>query len=429
MSDHVRNADPDAVRFPRAIAHVDGDAFFTSVEQALRPELRGRPVVTGAERGIIACASYEAKAQGVKRGVSLRDARRLCPDLVLLESDYEAYTLFSRRMMNILRRFTPFVEEYSIDEGFADLTGMRRALGRSYGELAAAIRDAVRRELDITVSVGLSTTKCLAKIASDFRKPNGLTLVPQEETRAFLEQVPLADVWGLGPRRVRKLEASGLRTAADFIARDERWIRAMLHKPGWDLWRELRGEAVLAVDTAAWRPRHSIGKSRTFSPPSRDAEAVYARLLRNVAAAFGKLARYDLVAGEIRVQLRAQDFTETETGCRLDPPARAAADALPAVRALFETLFRPGVAYRTTGIALDRLGDANARQAELFEDRRQGERREALRKAVETIHARFGRASVTTATELVLNKSACKEQPRPAARPLRIPTLSHVHRS
>ena len=117
--------------FPHAIVHFDGDAFFTSVEQALHPDLKGRPVVTGQERGIIACASYEAKALGIKRGVALHEARRMCPDLVVLPSDYETYSLFSKRMFDIARRYTPMVEEYSIDEGFADLTGLRRVFHAS----------------------------------------------------------------------------------------------------------------------------------------------------------------------------------------------------------------------------------------------------------------------------------------------------------
>src|SRR5512137_1774190 len=117
--------------WPRAIAHIDGDAFFTSCEEAIHPELKGKPLITGGERGIVACASYAAKRLGVKRGVSLSDARRMCPGVIVLPSDYETYSLFSRRLFAVMRRFTPDVEEYSIDEAFADITGMRRALKAS----------------------------------------------------------------------------------------------------------------------------------------------------------------------------------------------------------------------------------------------------------------------------------------------------------
>ena len=129
--------------FPRAIVHIDGDAFFTSVEQSMIPSLKGKPVVSGQERGIIACASYEAKALGIKRGVSLWDARKACPHLIVLPSDYESYSLYSKRMFEIMRRYTPTVEEYSIDEGFADLTGLRRVHRMSYEQIARSMQKAI----------------------------------------------------------------------------------------------------------------------------------------------------------------------------------------------------------------------------------------------------------------------------------------------
>ena len=132
--------------YPRAIIHMDADAFFTSVEQALDDRLKGRPVVTGKERGIIACASYEAKRLGIKRGIPLFKARKMCPELVILPSDYETYSLYSKRMFDIMRQFTPMVEEYSVDEAFADLTGMRGLHRASYEEIAQRIQQQIHRE-------------------------------------------------------------------------------------------------------------------------------------------------------------------------------------------------------------------------------------------------------------------------------------------
>ena len=132
--------------WPRAIVHIDGDAFFTSCEEAIHPELKGKPLITGGERGIVACASYAAKKLGVKRGVPLHEARKICPGLTVLPSDYETYSLFSRRMFAIMRRFTPDVEEYSIDEAFSDITGMRRALRLSYEDIALAMKKEIERD-------------------------------------------------------------------------------------------------------------------------------------------------------------------------------------------------------------------------------------------------------------------------------------------
>ena len=214
------------------LLHVDADGFFAGVEQALNPVLRGRPVVTGAERGIIAAASYEAKALGIKRGLQLHEAKRLCPDLVILPSDYEAYSLYSQRMFSILRRFTPLVEEYSIDEAFADLKGCGDVLGCPPETVAERLRNAVSSEMGLTVSVGISLTKTLAKLCSKFRKPNGQTILRREHIPVMLRRTPIAKVWGVGPASAAKLQALGIATAYDFTVMDEAKVLRLLHKPG-----------------------------------------------------------------------------------------------------------------------------------------------------------------------------------------------------
>src|SRR5262245_61137095 len=163
--------------FPRAILHIDGDAFFASCEQSRDPNLRGKPVITGKERGIVASMSYEAKARGVTRAMRLADVRRICPDAIMLPSDYETYSLLSKRLFAIVRRYTPDVEEYSIDECFADLTGLRRPLKMKYITMAQRIKQDLDAELGFTFSVGLAPTKVIAKIASKWKKPSGLTAV------------------------------------------------------------------------------------------------------------------------------------------------------------------------------------------------------------------------------------------------------------
>src|SRR5918992_558285 len=158
---------PLAIRsFPRAIVHIDGDAFFASCEQAKHPTLQGKPVVTWKERGIAASMSYEAKARGVTRGMTMRQIRQICPEAIILPSDYETYSLLSLRMFAIVRRYTPDVEEYSIDECFADLTGLRRPLRMSYEDMAIQIKKDLDTELGFTFSVGLAPNKAIAKIGS-----------------------------------------------------------------------------------------------------------------------------------------------------------------------------------------------------------------------------------------------------------------------
>ena len=217
--------------FPRAILHIDGDAFFASCEQSRRPKLQGRPVVTGKERGIAASMSYEAKACGVTRGMRLADIRKRCPDAVILPSDYETYSLLSTRFFAIVRRYTPEIEEYSIDECFADLTGLRRPLRMSYLRIAEQIKKDLDSELGFTFSVGLAPNKVVAKIASKWQKPSGCTAIPGRELHHYLAKVPVENVWGIGPQTTALLNKHGVTTALQFAQKPEQWVKKYFSKP------------------------------------------------------------------------------------------------------------------------------------------------------------------------------------------------------
>jgi DNA polymerase-4/DNA polymerase V len=236
--------------FPRAIVHIDGDAFFASCEQARNPTLHGKPIITGKERGIVASMSYEAKARGVTRGMRLCDVKRQCPDAIILPSDYETYSLLSQRFFAIVRRYTPDVEEYSIDECFADLTGLRRPLRLSYRQIAERIKQDVDTAFGFTFSVGLAPTKVLAKIASQWQKPSGLTVIPGPEISQFLRALPVEKVWGIGAQTTAFLAKQGVTTALALAQQPESWVRQQLSKPFVEIWQELRGQSVLPFVTA-----------------------------------------------------------------------------------------------------------------------------------------------------------------------------------
>jgi len=231
----------------RTILHVDMDAFFTSVEQRDRPELRGRPVVVGApgdQRGVVAAASYEARRYGIHSAMPSREARRLCPDAVFLPVDGRRYSAASRQVFAILRRFTPFLEPLSIDEGFLDVTGSAALFG-SGPQIARRIKDAIARETGLSASVGVAPNKFLAKLASDLRKPDGLTVVPEspEAIAAFLAPLPVGRVWGVGTVTRGRLEAAGIRTIGDLqCAPAARLARAVGRAAADDLARLARGE-------------------------------------------------------------------------------------------------------------------------------------------------------------------------------------------
>ncbi|NQU38594.1 MAG: DNA polymerase IV [Lentisphaerae bacterium] len=398
MDDH-----PFTVRsYPRAILHIDADAFFTSVEQALDPSLRGKPVVTGQERGIIACASYEAKARGVKRGVSLHDARRLCPGLIVLPSDYESYSLYSKRMFSVMRQFTPCVEEYSVDEAFLDITGMRRLYHCSYEEIARKIQQEIHKELGFTVSVGLSLSKALGKLCSKFRKPRGFTAVPGRYIHILLQRTALEQVWGFGPSTVNLLTKYGLRTAYDFTMRPQLWAANLLKKPGREIWSELRGESVWPVETEEKTTYGSIMKSKTFTPPSTDKEFIFAKLVKNVESAFMKARRYHLRPRMLGVILRRQDFRHDGLEAKLSRATSSTLEVMPLIRTMFEQVFYPQREYRSTMIFMGGLEDDHSDQFDLFEDRLKIDAFARVTGAIDDINHRYGKHAVRSATSLFL---------------------------
>jgi DNA polymerase IV len=391
--------------WPHAILHFDGDAFFTSVEQALHPDLKGRPVVTGKERGIIACASYEAKALGIKRGIALHEAIRNCPSLVVLPSDYETYSLYSKRMFDIVRRYTPMVEEYSVDEGFADLTGLRRVFHASYEEIARRIQAEIHAELNITVSMGLGTSKSLAKLASKYRKPAGFTIVESGEAiHDFLRKTSLEKVWGFGPNTVQLLAKQGLTCANDFIARPVEWAERLLGKIGRELWHELRGEPAYPVATEAKSPTCSISKCKTFTSVSSDPEFIWAKLVRNVESALIKARRHRLRAGGVAIILRRGNYRQVGLETRLNRTTSATHELLPVVRILFNELFERGADYRATMVVLGRLEPESSLQYELFEDPVRADRLERLNTAMDTVNTLLGKHTVKLGTGLFLDR-------------------------
>jgi len=413
--DDMRNSPISARSFPRAIIHLDGDAFFASVEEALNPALKGKPIVTGQERGIIACTNYPAKALGIRRGIPLFKARKLCPELIILPDDYETYSLFSKRMVSIMRRYTPMVEEYSIDEAFADITGLRRQFNGTYEQIARRMKDDIQNELGISVSVGLSCSKALAKICSKFRKPNGFTGVRGLFIHLLLQRTALEQVWGFGPNTVAFLQKHGMQTAYDFVCKPERWANRYLHKPGRELWNELRGNSVWKVSPEEKSTYATIMKSKTFTPPSGDRELVYAKLVRNVEDAFAKARRYQLRPTALGIVLRHHDFRHEGLEARLNRASSSTSEVLPLIHMLFEQTFRSGCTYRSTMIVLGKLKSDTSEQYELFEDRLNIERLRRITHSIDKVNDMFGKHTVSSATSLFLDrKEKVKRDEAPA---------------
>jgi len=406
-------AQPLTIRsWPRAILHLDADAFFASCEQAIHPELKGKPVITGKERGIVAAASYEAKALGVTRGTRLSEAKKVCPEAVILPSDYETYSLFSVRMFDILRRFSPDVEEYSIDEAFVDLTGLRRSFHGPYGMIARQMQETIERELGITVSVGVSLSKVLAKIASKHNKPHGLTLIPGREIHRYLQGLPLGRVWGIGPNTTEFMRKFGIKTALAFARKEEGFITKHLSKPYQEIWHELNGRSIYPVCTESKGSYQSISKAKTFTPASNDAAFVFAQLSKNLEAACIKARRYKLAVTRLIVFLRTQDFRDRGVELRLSRPTAYPAELFGALKQGFHELFEPEVLYRQTGVVLAGLVQASVIQYTLFEDTARIEKMERIYHAVDLLSERFGKYAVHHGSSLPTKLQARHEGER-----------------
>ncbi len=386
--------------FPRAILHIDGDAFFASCEVAKNPALRGKPVITGKERGIVSACTYEAKARGVKRGMTLVEVRRVCPDAIILPSDYETYSLFSLRMYNIVRRYTPAVEEYSIDECFADLTGLRRSLRMSYPDIAARIKHDLDHELGMTFSIGLSATKTLAKIGSKWKKPSGLTVIPLRTADSFLRDTPVQNVWGIGPNTTAYLNKFGIRTAQDFVRMNEAWVRAHLSKPFVETWQELRGEVAYELSLDGRETYQSISKTKTFTPPSTDPSFVLAQLSKNIENACIKARRWDLATDRVCVFLKTQEFRYYTCEVRLPRATALPHDILRAIRPHVPALFKKGTNYRATGVVLLNLSEQGAVQLDLFGAVEKAEALTNVFRSVDDMARKYGKHAVFLGSSL-----------------------------
>ncbi len=394
----------------------DGDAFFTSCEEAIHPELRGKPLITGGERGIVACASYPAKKLGIKRGVPLHEARKICPGLIVLPSDYETYSLFSQRMFDIMRRFTPDVEEYSIDEAFADITGMRRALRSSYEEIVLKMKKDIERELGITVSAGLSITKVLAKVASKHQKPSGLTIIKGRDIASYLCNLSVEKIWGIGPATTSYLAKMGIRYSLEFAQLPEKKVREKFTKPGVEIWQELRGESVYPVTAEEKSSYASISKTKTFAPPTSNAEYLFAHLIRNMESACIKARRYFLAPNKIVVFLKKNDFNTVGSEVTLSRPCALPMEFSGVIRELFDNCYSPQDIYRATGVILCDLEPDEQVQYSLFDNPLQAEKIRDLYNVADELGKKFGKHTLHLGSSHLIDKSGKGRRGSPTVR-------------
>ncbi len=378
----------------KTIVHFDGDSFFASVEQVLNFRLKGKPLVTGAERGSITSASIEAKKMGVGRGVSLRDAKKLCPKLIVVPSNYMAYSIFARRMYNIVREFTPYVEEYSIDECFADITGLDKKYKKTYEEIALMIKEKLEKSLGVTYGVGLGPNKVLAKAASKHRKPAGFTSIFEENLEEFLKNIPVGKLWGIGMKTAIYLNKRGVVTALDFTQKTEGWLEAHeLAKPYKEMWMELQGHFVKSL-SIQHEVAKSIIQSRTFRPASNDPKVLMMQLSKNIQGACANARRVKLRAGRVKFYLKTQEFTYRGLELEMIVPTSTPIEIVKLVRENFNKVYKGGVLYRATGVCLYSLIPEGKVAVDLFGESMKAEKNVAIFEAVDRISRKYGNDTI-----------------------------------
>ena len=385
--------------FPRAILHLDADAFFASVEQARDPRLKGKPVVVGAERGIAAAFSYEAKALGITRAMPVHEIRRKFPQVIIVNGDYDSYSLYSARMFEIVRRYSYVVDEYSLDECFADITGMRRPLRMGYEEIAKKIQDEIISELDVVASIGVSLTKTLAKVGSKHNKPHGLVMIPGNHIHEVLAKTPVGNVWGIGPNTTAFLNARGIRTAYDFVLKDEKWITDNLSKPFYETWKELSGQMVFQLSEEKKGGQKSISKTHTFVPSS-DPNFIFAQLSKNIENACIKARRFNLASSKIFIFLKTQEFKFYGTEFTLTQPTNLPQPMLELAEQVFRKLYRPHTLYRASGVVLAELHENKEHQADLFDESVRIKKLEEVYESVDELTKRYGKHAVFLASTM-----------------------------
>jgi DNA polymerase-4/DNA polymerase V len=413
--------------FPRAILHVDGDSFFVACELTKFPELKGLPVVTGSEKGIASAMSIEAKARGITRGMPVHMMKKVCPEVVMLHSDFALYEHYSERMVTIIKRYTHKVEAYSIDECFIDLTGLDEELHLSYREIAERIKRDLESELGITFSLGVSMNKTLAKVASHFAKPAGITLIAPFEINHYLSRHSIGDVWGIGKRTTGDLKGWSIHTALDLAQKDKRFLVRHFTKPLQITAEELTGVYVLQVNYTARRDYQSMSKTQTLGTPTTNREMVFSELSRNVERVCKTLRSRKMFAAKVSIFIKTQTFEYCTTDFELPYAVANPSEIMKHLREHFNTLFQQGILYRATGVTVSQLTRSPHETLNLFGEERNRKQYEALYNSLDKINHKFGRSAVLLASSHTRLFHCDKRQPVSPMERLTIPLLGVVY--
>lgn len=383
--------------WPRVVAHADMDAFYAAIEQLDDPVLRGRPVLVGppSGRGVVLTASYEARPYGVGSAMPMAQARRLCPSAVIIPPRFDRYQEVSTTIMGVFSNFSSDVEAISLDEAFLDMTGSEQLFGDPES-IGRRLKDAVREATGgLTASVGLSGTKYVAKVASAFHKPGGLTVVPPEQAKAWLAPLPVSRLWGVGPKTQARLHQIGLHTIGEVANADPEFLSAKLGRAGLHFHALAQAEDPRPV--IGQRASKSIGSEHTLDKDVREKAEIKLHLRRSADAIGRRLRQKSYVAFGLGVKLKTTDFQILTRQRRLSEPTDVTERLYSVGVGLLDEFDHPGP-FRLVGmVAYDLAGIEDRVQFDLFGT---SARQRRLEVAIDELAKRFGTDVVYRANDL-----------------------------
>lgn len=381
-------------------AHIDADAFFASCEQLRHPKLKNKPVCVGGQ--IIVAKSYEAKKYGIKTGTPIWKAKKMCPHAVFLPGDHRFYGKVSQQMFANLRTFSPDIEVFSIDEAFLNLQGvlgMHRC--KNYIELADKLRNQIKKKVGITVSIGISTTRLLAKLASESNKPDGSTVVSQSQIQQFLENKHVGEICGIGRANQKSLATFGVETIDEFLKWDMERVRKSFGKLGVEIWAEMQGFSIIGLQTKS-KPPKSMIKTASYLKCHNNKNTLKASLLSHLDRAFDKLKKTKMLSKKIGLYLRYENFSNECHIIELDDYTNNYQEFLEKIMLLFEYHYTKDKSYRSCGVYFGELYEASKRQYSIYSP--QMRKSSQLSQAKKRIEIKYGKGKLLRATEMFNKK-------------------------
>jgi DNA polymerase-4 len=385
---------------PRAIIHVDMDAFYASVEVLDNPALKGKPVVVGgtSDRSVVSAASYEARKYGIHSAMATVKARKLCPQAFFLPVRMNRYHEVSQQIMAIFHRFTPLVEPISLDEAFLDVTGSTGLFGAA-PVIAAEIKRLIKMETGLTASAGVATSKLVAKIASDLRKPDGMTVVEAGRERQFLAELPIGKLWGVGEKTLELLTLLKIRTIGDLAALPPDILASRFGKHGLSL--HFAASGIDERPVVPSREAKSIGHEETFSEDLTDLAVIRRELLELATRVGERLRRHELQGQVITLKIKYFDFSTCSRSLPLSVPTSDSREIFQQARALLHKTEAGRKPLRLVGISVSRLSPlGSGYQQDLFGKSKQREKNRGLNEAIDQINKKFGDGTINSATLL-----------------------------